>query len=159
MHRWHSLVVLAGIVIATEFLPALVRLFGAPDWDPWYGSLVKPPWTPPDWVFPVVWPTLYLLMAVAAWLVWRAGRERSRGALALYAVQLAVNASWSWIFGGLKSLFGGFLVILVLWALLVPMIAAFRRHSRVAAVLLLPYLAWVTFAAVLNFAVWRLNAG
>ena len=158
MDRRKSLAVLAGLLFVTELLPGLVRLLGAPDWDPWYAGLAKPSWTPPDWVVPVVWPTLYLLMAVAAWLVWRAARGDARGALTLYGVQLVVNASWSWVFGGLKSLLGGFLVILLLWSLLVGTIAAFARYSRPAAWLLVPYLAWVTFAAVLNYAVWRLNA-
>ena len=151
-----SAAVLVAIVLVTELVPAGVQALTSASWAGWYQALAKPGWTPPDWVFPVVWPTLYLLMTVAAWLVWRSGPGTGK-ALALYAVQILVNASWAWIFAGLQSTGGGLVVILLLWPLIVATLLAFRRHSRAAALLLLPYLAWVTFAAALNFAVWRLN--
>ena len=155
--RMRSAAVLVGLILVTELLPWVVRQATTESWDSWYASLAKPPWTPPDWAFPVVWPTLYLLMAIAAWLVWRRSGARSRGALTLYAMQLVVNASWTWVFAGLRSLPGGFFFIVGLWLLVIATILAFRRHSGAAAALLLPYLAWVSFAAALNLAIWRLN--
>lgn len=121
-----------------------------------YARLVKPAWAPPAGVFGPVWTTLYVLMGVAAWLVWRAPGAK-RLALVLFVVQLAANALWSWLFfawhqGALASL-----EVLVLLALIVATMTAFARVSRAAALLLAPYLAWVAFAAVLTAVVWRGN--
>jgi tryptophan-rich sensory protein/uncharacterized protein YbjT (DUF2867 family) len=124
----------------------------------WYQTLVRPAWTPPDWVFGPVWTVLYALMAVAGWLVWRRrGIVGARWALLLFAAQLALNALWSGIFFALRSPGLAFVEILVLWSAILGTIAAFRQHSRWASYLLVPYLAWSSFAAVLNLAIWRLN--
>ena len=124
----------------------------------WYPTLVKPAWNPPSWVFGPVWTALYLGMAVAAWLVWRAaGWRGSSRALGWFAAQLALNAAWSPLFFGLRSPAAAFLDIAALWVAIVATIAAFFRVSRPAAALLLPYLAWVSFAAALNAAIWRMN--
>ena len=152
-----NLAVLIGIILVTELVPSGVQALTAPEWTVWYAGLAKPAWNPPNWVFPVVWPTLYLLMSIAAWLVWRRSGRGAIGALLLYGAQLLVNASWTWVFAGLKNIGGGFYVILVLWALIVATSFAFRRHSGAAAALMLPYLAWVTFAGVLNLTIWGLN--
>lgn len=124
----------------------------------WYAALAKPRWTPPSWVFGPVWTLLYVLMGVAAWLVWDRHRNAARVALNLFVLQLIVNAAWSWLFFGLRSPALAFAGIVLLWALILATVIAFRRLRPPAAALLLPYLAWVTFAAALNFAIWRLNA-
>lgn len=127
--------------------------------DDWYATLNKPLWTPPSWVFGPVWTVLYIAMAVAAWLVWR---QRETGGvwvpLLLFAVQLALNMAWSWLFFGLKSPALGFADIVLLWIAIAATLVAFWGRSRVAGLLLAPYLVWVTFAAALNYSIWQLNA-
>ena len=117
-------------------------------------------WAPPGWLFGPVWSALYALMALSAWLVWRdRGFAGARMALALFIAQLAANALWSWLFFAWRQ--GGLALadVVLLWCLIAATIAAFQRISTLAAVLLYPYLAWVTFAAALTFTVWRLNPG
>ena len=123
-----------------------------------YASLKKPSWNPPGWVFGPVWTALYTLMAVAAWLVWqRGGFAAQRRPLTLFLVQLALNAAWTPLFFGLHRPGVAFVDIVLLGLAIVATLFAFRPVSRVAAWLLAPYLAWVSFAAVLNFTLWRLN--
>ncbi|MDQ2778959.1 MAG: tryptophan-rich sensory protein [Pseudomonadota bacterium] len=123
-----------------------------------YGSLTQPPWAPPAWLFGPVWTLLYLIMAVAAWLVWRRhGLRGARTALVLYGLQLVANALWTWLFFAWHRGAWSMIEVAVLWILIVATIAAFWRLQRVAAVLLLPYLAWVSFASALTWAMWRLN--
>lgn len=125
----------------------------------WYQTLAKPAWNPPDWVFGPVWTLLYFLMGVAAWLVWRrSGWTEARWALLLFGVQLALNVIWSGLFFAAQAPGWAFAELLVLWIAIAATLAAFARRSRVAAALMAPYLAWTTFAAALNFAIWRLNA-
>lgn len=127
----------------------------------WYATLAKPGFTPPNGVFPVVWTILFVMMAVAAWLVWRApGDDGDRKtALIWFAIQLALNVSWSFAFFGMQSPIFGLGVILALIVAIVITIVYFDRLSRVAALLLMPYVLWVWFAAGLNFSIWLLNAG
>jgi tryptophan-rich sensory protein len=123
-----------------------------------YANLDQPSWAPPAGVFGPVWTLLYMAMAWAAWLVWRErGFARASGALGLFVVQLAFNALWSWLFFGWHRGALAFADILVLLALIVATIIAFGRIRRLAAWLLAPYLAWVTFATLLNYSVWQLN--
>jgi tryptophan-rich sensory protein len=123
-----------------------------------YGQLVQPSWAPPAWLFGPVWSVLFVLMGIAAWLVWRAhGFRGARSALVLYAAQLGANALWSWLFFAWHLGAVAFAEIVLLWFLIAVTIARFWSLHRAAATLLLPYLAWVTFAAGLNFALWRLN--
>ncbi len=125
----------------------------------WYASLNKPSWNPPAWVFGPVWSMLYTMMAVAAWRVWRKGGfAQQRLPLGLFLVQLALNAAWSPLFFGLQRPGIAFAEIILLWLAIACTIVVFRRVDRVAAWLLVPYLAWVSFAAVLNGTLWRLNA-
>lgn len=125
-----------------------------------YLQLQRPAWAPPAWIFAPVWSVLYLLMAIAAWLVWRAhGLRRARAALGLFVVQLAANALWTWLFFAWKQGALAFAEILLLWSLIAGTLAAFWRLQPFAGVLLLPYLAWVTFACALTFATWKLNPG
>ena len=125
----------------------------------WYPTLAKPAWTPPSWLFGPVWTVLYATMGVAAWLVWRAaGNFRSaRRELALWGIQLTLNAHWSIAFFGMRAPGAALLNILLLWLAISATIVVFRRRSRPAAWLMVPYLAWVTFATALNAAIWRLN--
>jgi tryptophan-rich sensory protein len=123
-----------------------------------YGALAKPTWAPPGWLFAPVWSALYLLMGIAAWLVWREGGwRRQRGVLGLFVLQLAVNALWSWLFFGWHRGALAFADIVLLWLLIVATVIGFWRVRPLAGALLLPYLAWVGFATALNYAVWHLN--
>jgi benzodiazapine receptor len=126
----------------------------------WYASLDKPPFNPPNWIFGPVWTTLYTLMGIAAFLVWRKGiRNREvKIALGIFLVQLVLNTLWSVIFFGLNSLAGGLVVIVVLWIAILLSIITFFRISKVAGALLIPYILWVSFATILNFSLWQLNA-
>jgi benzodiazapine receptor len=125
----------------------------------WYPSLAKPIWNPPNWIFGPVWTTLYLMMAVAAWLVWERGAPPSGGVIWIpFFMQLALNIAWSGIFFGLRQPGWAAAEIFVLWLAIVVTIRAFRLRSRRVAWLLVPYLAWVSFAAILNVTIWRLNS-
>ncbi|MBM3357182.1 MAG: tryptophan-rich sensory protein [Betaproteobacteria bacterium] len=129
-------------------------------WPPgeWYAQLAKPAWTPPNWVFGPVWTALYAMMGVAAWRVWRRGGfAKARGALPLFLAQLALNAAWTPAFFGLHLPGVAFAIIAVLWLAIAATARAFLRHDRVASLLLLPYLVWVSYAAALNLALWRMN--
>jgi tryptophan-rich sensory protein len=142
--------------IALTFCAALTGIFVQP--ADYYATLAKPSWAPPGWLFGPVWTLLYLMMAVAAWLVWREGGwRRQRGPLTLYLVQLALNALWTPLFFGLRNPGLALLEIVLLGAAIVLTGRAFRPVSRLASWLLVPYLVWVVFAAALNFAIWRLN--
>ncbi|QTN33856.1 tryptophan-rich sensory protein [Akkermansiaceae bacterium] len=143
---------LAGFVIVT-FIAPLAAVWAPP--GAWHAALAKPDWNPPGWIFGPVWTALYLLMAVAAWLVWR--REGWRLALSLYAVQLALNAAWSPVFFGAKEIGWALAVILLLWCAVLATALAFARVNRASAWMFAPYLAWVSFAAFLNFTLWRMN--
>jgi tryptophan-rich sensory protein len=123
-----------------------------------YAELVRPEWAPPSWVFGPVWTVLYALMGIAAWLVWRvAGFRAARTALALFIVQLALNALWSWLFFGWHRGALAFADIVLLWGFIVATSVAFWRIRPLAGALLIPYLMWVSFAMVLNHSVWKLN--
>lgn len=125
-----------------------------------YQQLLRPAWAPPAWLFGPVWTLLYAMMAVAAWLVWRnRGFSGARIALLLFIVQLVINALWTWIFFVWKQGAWAFVEIVVLWLLIAATLYVFLRVRPLAGMLLLPYLAWVTFAAFLTFSVWRMNPG
>ncbi len=147
---------LAGWLTAC-FLAASLGVFFMP--GGWYAALNKPAWNPPAWIFGPVWTALYAMMAVAAWLVWkRGGFAAHRQALTLFLIQLVLNASWTPLFFGLHRPGVAFVEIIFLWLAIAATLAAFCPINRVAAWLLAPYLAWVSFATVLNFAIWRLNS-
>jgi tryptophan-rich sensory protein len=125
----------------------------------WYAALAKPAWTPPDAVFGPVWTTLYVLMGIAAWLVWReVGFSGARTALVLFILQLGLNALWSYLFFGAHQPMIAFFEIVVLWLVILFTLVGFWKVKPLAGALLLPYLCWVGFASVLNFQLWRLNA-
>ncbi len=147
---------------AVCFLAALIgSVFTAGAIPTWYANLAKPEFTPPGWLFGPAWTVLYILMAIAAYIVWEKGLDKPgvRTALAAFLVQLALNALWSIIFFGLRSPAGAFAEVVVLWlAILVTMILFFRV-SKAAGWLFVPYILWVSFAAVLNFTLWIMNLG
>ncbi len=133
-------------------------VFTARSVDTWYPLLVKPSWNPPGWVFGPVWTTLYVMMALAAWLVWRRrGFRGGAAAFGWFALQLALNALWSPLFFGLQNPRAALVDVVLLWAAIGGTVIAFWKGSRPAGILLLPYWLWVSFAAALNFAIWRLN--
>lgn len=127
----------------------------------WFDTLEKPAFAPPKSLFGPAWTTLYLMMGAAHYLVTthQAEPKAQRAAQVLYGLQLGLNALWSFLFFGRRNPFAAFIEILLLWAAIVMTIIAFARISRPAALLLVPYLLWTTFATVLNAAIWRLNSG
>jgi len=153
---------IAGLAgwIALSFVAAAVGAVASASAGAFYGELARPAWAPPAWLFGPVWTLLYLSMAVAAWLVWRAAPlSATRLPLGLFVVQLAANALWSWLFFAWRQGGWAFAEVVVLWLLIAATALAFRRVNPLAAALLLPYLAWVTFAAALNWTLWTTNRG
>lgn len=147
---------LAWLVVS--FVAAAIGAAASVQAGSFYTQLARPEWAPPPGVFGPVWSVLYLIMGIAAWLVWRvAGFRAARAALALFLVQLAVNALWSWLFFGWHRGALAFADILLLWVLIVATAVAFWRIKPLAGALLIPYLLWVSFAGMLNYAVWQLN--
>lgn len=144
---------LAALVALTFCAP--LSGFISPPGD-WYQSLNKPSWNPPAWIFGPVWTLLYLMMAVAAWLAWKS--MPGWRVLRPYFIQLALNAAWTPVFFGLKQPGWALAVIIALWLAILLTIRSFRSASQAAAWLLSPYLLWVSFATVLNFTLWRMNA-
>jgi benzodiazapine receptor len=127
--------------------------------DDWYAALSKPAWTPPNSLFGPVWGVLYLVIALAAWLVWRkAGLAGATVPLPVFALQLLLNAAWSWLFFGLHQVGVALVEIALLWLSIVATIVLFWRLSPASGLLMIPYLLWVSFATALNLAIWRLNA-
>lgn len=123
----------------------------------WYANLHKPGWTPPNWAFPLVWSVLFCAIAVSGWLVWEAAGVSAWPALTLYLLHLIVNAAWSFLFFGMKRLDWAMGEVICLWLMIAAVIAAFAHCSFVAALLLAPYLVWVSIAAALNFRLLQLN--
>lgn len=151
--RLTNLLALASF-LCFSFAAALFAAQFAP--GDWYAALRKPSWNPPNWLFGPVWTFLYVAMAVAAWRAWRSP-SLPRGSMLVFAVQLVLNALWSWIFFGLHLPGLAFAEICVLLLGVAATTRLFARADRIAAILFLPYLAWIAYAAALNFALWRLN--
>ncbi len=141
--------------LAAAFVPAAIgAAFPAPDY---YRALSKPSWSPPPWLFGPAWTLLYALMGVAAWFVAARGGPGTHRALGLWGVQLGLNAAWTPIFFGLRKPGVALVEIVAMWVAIAATMLAFLRRRTLAGLLLVPYLAWVTFAAALNFAIWRRN--
>ncbi len=157
--KWRDVVEVVVSIVVCQGAGLIGSLATFPSIPTWYASLDKPPFNPPNWVFGPVWTTLYTLMGIAAFLVWRKGiRDRQvKIALAIFVVQLVLNVLWSVVFFGLHALLGGFIIILVLWVAILLSIITFFRLSKAAGALLIPYILWVSFATLLNFSLWRLN--
>lgn len=151
---------LAGLAVSLLvcFVAAAIGGAASVQAGPFYAQLVRPAWAPPASVFGPVWTVLYALMGIAAWLVWRATDLRAaRFPLALFLVQLMLNALWSWLFFGWHRGALAFADIVLLALAIVATVIAFWRISRLAGSLLIPYLLWVIFASALNYSVWQLN--
>lgn len=152
---WLALPVFIAVSLMVAGIGSAITM---PALDGWYDTLQKPAWTPPNWLFAQVWIVLYVIMAIAAWMVWR---ERRWGGvslpLTLFAVQLVLNIVWSDFFFAKQAPDIAFVEILFLWVSILGTMLAFWQVRTTAGVLFVPYLVWVTFAAALNFAVWRMN--
>lgn len=153
MNEWLALAIAVAVCLGAAALGSWPTVRGLREW---YPSLRKPSWNPPDRIFGPVWTALYLAMAIAAWLVWRSGADVTV-ALGLFALQLALNVGWSLVFFGRRDVRGAFVVIVGLWLAIAATLIAFASIDLVAGALLVPYLAWVTFASLLNRAVAKLN--
>ncbi len=148
------------ITIVISLLAGIIgSIFTTPSIDGWYSAIVKPALNPPSWVFGPVWTTLFILMGIAAYLIWKRGLDRRdvRIALVIFVVQLVLNTLWSIIFFGLNNPGGAFIEIIFLWLAILVTIIVFAKISKPAAWLLAPYILWVSFAMYLNYAIWTLN--
>jgi translocator protein len=152
MKQWSVLAGFMALCLAVGFGAGLVT---APAVVEWYPTLAKPSWNPPNWLFAPAWTLLYVMMAIAAWLVWKAGNAGA--ALLLWAAQLALNFAWSLLFFGARSPGLALIEVAVLWLAIAATIFAFSFKSRTATFLMVPYLCWVSFAAALNAAIVMLN--
>lgn len=146
-------------ILIAQAAGLLGSLFTTPAIPTWYAQLQKPAFTPPGWVFGPVWITLYALMGIASFLVWRKRSVDSTAdkALVVYGIHLILNVLWSVLFFGLQQPASAFLGIVLLWGMIVWVIVLFFRIDRLAAYLMGPYIFWVSFASMLNFAIWRMN--
>jgi benzodiazapine receptor len=155
--RGRNIIRIVLAIAICEYVGALGSLFTAPAVNGWYAGLTKPSFNPQNFVFAPVWTSLFALMGVALYLVWQKRDPQNRFALTLFGIQLGLNLLWSIIFFGLHSLSGAAWEIVLLWIAVLLTLVSFWKISRAAAYLLVPYLAWVSFAAVLTFSIWRLN--
>ena len=154
-HQSAALVLCVGVCFAAA---AVGAMFTSPNVPGWYANLDKPSWTPPSWVFGPVWSLLYLLMGISLWQVWRkTGFRAAAMPLTLFGIQLVLNMAWSGLFFGLRNPAAALVEIVLLWCAILATMTAFRQRSAPAGWLMLPYLAWVSFAAALNLAIWNLN--
>ncbi|TRZ94338.1 MAG: tryptophan-rich sensory protein [Dehalococcoidia bacterium] len=146
-------------IIACQCAGLVGSIFTADAIQTWYTTLQKPSFTPPNWLFAPAWVTLYLLMGISAFLIWRTGldKRQTRTALILFLIQLILNTLWSVAFFGLESPLYGIIVIVILWSAILLTILRFLRISTAAGVLMLPYILWVSFAAILNISIFMLN--
>jgi translocator protein len=151
------------MLIGSILIPFVIGYIGAivtlSQITTWYSTLSKPWWSPPNWLFGPVWTTLYLLMGIALFLVWREGlhRREVRFAILIFGVQLALNLLWSVVFFSFHALFGSFILVMLLWLAILANIIAFLIISKWAGFLLVPYIIWVSIASYLNYSVYLLN--
>ncbi|QUH23094.1 tryptophan-rich sensory protein [Methanobacterium alkalithermotolerans] len=158
-NRSRDLSLVTFFVIGCLLVGGISGFFTTGAVDTWYPSLVKPDWNPPSWLFGPVWTILYALMGVAAFLIYREGFEKKevKIALGIFSVQLGLNFLWSILFFNYKNLFASFVEIVVLWVAILATIISFYRISRPAALIMIPYLLWVSFATILNYTILVLN--
>lgn len=155
---WLQIAGLAGWLLLCFTAAAVGSSVTLPQIPTWYAELNKPSFNPPNWIFGPVWTALYLMMAISAWLVWlKSGWLDAPGALGVFCFQLLLNTAWSAIFFGLENPLAAAVEIVFLWLAIGATLLSFWKHSQLAALLLTPYLAWVSFAAVLNFSIVALN--
>ena len=146
-------------IVVCQLAGVVGSLFTTPSIPSWYAALQKPSFNPPNWIFAPVWTTLFVLMGIAAFIVWNKGLDKKgvKTALALFIIQLVLNMLWSYLFFTLHSPLYAFVEIIILWLAILLTMLKFFPISRAAGYLLLPYILWVSFAAVLNFTIFRLN--
>lgn len=148
-------------LLLSIFFPFLIGVvssfFTTPSVTTWYATLIKPVFQPPSWLFAPVWTILYILMGVSFWLIWKSHSAEKKHAMKWFFIQLALNGIWSPIFFGAHAIDSALAIIVLLWLTILLTILLFMKISKPAAWLLVPYLAWVSFATVLNYAIWRLN--
>jgi len=151
-----KLITALGVTLITGFIGTF---FTAEPVTTWYTKLNKPYWTPPDWAFGPIWTIIYILIGIAAYLIWKNGLERKdvKIALLVFALQLILNLLWSVLFFGFKSIYGGLIEIIILWITILINLILFYRISKFAGILFLPYLVWVTIASYLNYFIYILN--
>jgi translocator protein len=156
MKNWVKLII---ALIIPQVVAASGAYFTVTGIGSWYQSLDKPSWNPPNWVFGPVWTTLYVLMGIALYLVWKskAAEKQKRWAITFWGIQLFLNFLWSFLFFGQEQILGALLEIIILWLFILLTIFAFARINKLAAWLLVPYISWVSFAAILNYTIWDLN--
>jgi benzodiazapine receptor len=149
------------VIIVTQLTGILRTIFSFTNTPSWYGALLKPLWIPPNWVFGLVWFVLYTLMALSSYLIWKeyraTGDEKIRNLLKLYIVHLALNASWSLVFIGAHQIGIALAIIIIMLGMVAILISRFWRIRKTAALLLVPYLAWLAFATAMNTALFFLN--
>ncbi|WP_248908858.1 TspO/MBR family protein [Halocatena marina] len=158
--RARPLLALAIAILTVEIIGASGSIFTAQGLDRWYGTLQRPALAPPDWVFGPIWTILFALIGVALWLVWRqatSSPREVRTGIAVFVVHFVFNVGWSAVFFGMREIGWALVVIGLLWLLIVATMWVFNRVDRRAALLLVPYLLWVSFAAYLNYQFWVLN--
>ncbi len=151
---------LAASIMICLFAGLIGSFFTSPAIPGWYATLAKPAFSPPNWIFAPVWTTLFVLMGISMYLVWNKGLQKRdvKISLFIFGIQLVLNVLWSVLFFGLRSPFYAFVEIIMLWVAIALTIQNFSRISRTAGLLLVPYILWVSFAAILNFHIWNLNS-
>lgn len=155
MTDWIALIVSFGVCMGAALVGGLLTSKAIPEW---YRGLRKPSWNPPEWAFGPVWTILYILMAVSLWLVWEEGGFSEQALpILIFALQLSLNVAWSWIFFYRRMISAGVVEMIVLWAAILATIGTFWFASPLAAVLLIPYIVWVSIACYLNYTILRLN--
>jgi len=155
----NKIVKIIAAVLICELAGIVGSIFTTPSIPTWYASLSKPTFAPPNWLFAPVWTTLFALMGISAYLVWSKGTKKKevRIALVVFGIQLLLNIFWSYLFFGLQNPLYAFFEIIILWSAIALTIFKFYKISKNAALLLLPYIIWVSIAATLNYYIWILN--
>jgi benzodiazapine receptor len=155
MNNLVKLLIAIAIPLVVGFTSGYFTITGV---GSWYQTIQKPSWNPPNWIFGPVWTALYILIGIALFLVWKkTDSPGNKNAIIFFAAQLVLNFFWSFIFFDQHQIGWAFVEILVLWLLILLTIFAFAKHSKTAALLLVPYISWVSFAAILNYTIWEMN--
>lgn len=156
MQKILKIVLVIMVCVSIGYLSGMVTRDSITTWHP---TLVKPIFNPPNWIFGPVWTLLYFMMGIATGLIWTSGydEKKVKKALGFFAIQFGLNALWSYLFFGLRNPLLALIEIIILWLLIFETYNQFKKIDKVAGLLLLPYLAWVSFAVVLNFSIWWLN--
>lgn len=155
--NWKKALKLLAAIGFCQAAGAVGSMFTAPAITTWYAALNKPAFSPPNWVFAPVWLTLYTLMGISLYLVWESKSQKKKIAIAVFGIQLFLNALWSIVFFGMRNILGGLINILAMWALILGTMVLFYKISKPAAYVLIPYIVWVSIATALNYSLFVLN--